>query len=478
MPKPEIDISTVTTLPTESLFKYFSIGCAFLLLTALGGCGISEWHVPPFGSTKELVVATVNGPSTFYEDSQGNYVGLEHDLVSLFAQQLGMRAKFVVYGNREELVSAVRHHKVHFAAAGLAIPFDGKESGLEFGPTYFGVKLQLVYNTSGQAPKSLEALSGKRIAYLDDPVISAMVAQLKSQYPAIDFSEIKTSSSDELLSSVSEGTTDYAIAYSNQIDIAEHYYPNITTAFDVGKGTSLAWVFPDDADQALLQKVQDFFNTIEKDGMLARIADRYYGHIYRLDQNDIVSFLGSMNGRLDTLRPYFEEAEDVTGMDWRLLAAVAYQESHWDEQATSPTGVRGIMMLTSDTADRLKVSNRLDPRQSIVAGARYLAMLKDDLPASIKEPDRTWFAIAAYNVGTAHLDDARILAERLKLNPNSWMDIKQTLPMLSRSRYFSTVKHGFSRGGEAVIMVSHIRNYYDILQKYKPSYNPVFKTNF
>lgn len=478
MPKPEIAISTVTTFSKKSISNCFSRGCALLLLVVLGGCGLSEWHVPPFGSTQEIVVATVNSPTTFYEDSQGNYVGLEYDLVSLFAQKLGMRAKFVVYGNRDELVDAVRHHKVHFAAAGLAIPPDAKESGLEFGPTYFGVKPQLAYSTSGQAPKNLDALSGKRIAYLADPVISSLVAELKTKYPSIDFSEMKGSSSDEMLSSVSEGTADYAIAYSNQIDIAEHYYPNISTAFDLGKGTSLAWALPDDAEQNLLLKVQDFFSGIEKDGTLARLVDRYYGHIYRLDQSDIVSFLGSMDGRLDTLKPYFEEAEDLTGIDWRLLAALAYQESHWDEHATSPTGVRGMMMLTSDTADRLKVTDRLDPRQSIVAGARYLAMLKDELPPSIKEPDRTWFAMAAYNVGTAHLDDARILAQRLKLNPNSWVDIKETLPMLSRSRYFGTLKHGFARGGEAVIMVAHIRNYYDILEKYKPSYTPVFKTNF
>lgn len=447
-----------------------------ILLVLLGGCSDSEWHAPPFGSTQELIVATVNGPTTFFEDSQGNYSGLEYDLVSLFAQKLGMRAKFVVYADRTQITDAVLHHKVHLAAAGLTIPPDG-DPQLKFGPTYFGVKPQLVYNTSGNKPGNLDQLSGKRIVYLSDPGLSALLQSLRAKYPSIDFSEMKAASSDELLSAVSEGTADYAIAYSNQIDIAEHYYPNIATAFDVGKPLSLAWAFPDDASQDLLQKTRGFFEAIEKDGTLARLADRYYGHIYRLDQIDIVSFLGRMNKQLDTLRQFFEDAEALTGIDWRLLAALSYQESHWDEHATSPTGVRGIMMLTSDTADRLKVTDRLDPKQSILAGARYLAMLKDALPPSIKEPDRTWFALAAYNLGTAHLEDARQLATRLKRNPNSWVDLKDMLPLLSKSRYFSTLKHGFARGGEAVIMVANIRNFYDILEKYRQPYVPVFKFN-
>lgn len=456
----------------------FSRVCIFLLPILLGSCGNPEWQVPPFEKTNELVVATVNGPTTFFEDSQGNYTGLEYDLVSLFAQKLGMKAKFVVFQNREQIADAVRNHKVHLAAAGLVIPQDGGESGLKFGPTYFGVKPELACNASAQKPKSLSELSGKRIIYSSDPVLAELVKTLKTQYPSIDFSEQKTASSDELLSAVSEGTADYAIAYSNQIDIAEHYYPNIATAIDIGKPSSLAWAFSEDAGQDFVQKAQDFFDGIEKDGTLARLVDRYYGHIYRLDQNDIVSFLGSMDGRLDNLKPYFEEAEELTGMDWRLLAALAYQESHWDKLATSPTGVRGMMMLTSETADRLKVTDRLDPRQSILAGARYLSMLKDELSPSIKEPDRTWFALAAYNLGTAHLEDARMLAQKLKRNPNSWVDLKDTLPLLSQSRFFGTARHGFARGGEAVIMVSNIRNYYDILEKYKAPYVPVFKPSY
>ncbi len=466
-----------TTIQSDPPPKSLISACFLMLLAAfLGGCGKEEWHAPPFASTNELVIATVNGPTTFYEDSQGNYAGLEYDLANLFAQKIGMKAKFVLYANREQIEDAVIHHKVHFGAAGLTIPPDGSPD-LVYGPTYFGVIPRLVYNSSGPKPSGFESLSGKRIACIADPAIREIVSSLKQKYPDVDFSEMKTESSDELLSSLSDGTTDYAIAYSNQIDIAAHFYPNIATAFDLAGPRRLSWEFPKDADPALIRKVQDFFDGIEKDGTLQRLVDRYYGHIYRLDQVDIVSFLGSMDKELPPMISYFQEAESLTGIDWRLLAALSYQESHWDPHATSPTGVRGIMMLTSDTADRLNVSDRLDARQSIVAGARYFAKLKDSIPPEVKEPDRTWYALAAYNLGTAHLLDAMNLAKRLHKNPDSWVDLKDTLPLLSRSGYFSTLSHGFARGGEAVVMVANIRNFYDILGKYRQPSPPMLGAN-
>jgi membrane-bound lytic murein transglycosylase F len=132
------------------------------------------------------------------------------------------------------------------------------------------------------------------------------------------------------------------------------------------------------------------------------------------------------------------------------------------------------MMLTADTADRMGVDNRLDPKQCIPAGARYLVAIRDMIPARISEPDRTWLALAAYNVGYGHLEDARILTQRQKLNPDAWADLKKVLPLLSKSEYHSTLKHGYARGGEPVIFTENVRTYYDILVKFEKPYKPVF----
>src|SRR3989338_7795186 len=183
---------------------------------------------------------------------------------------------------------------------------------------------------------------------------------------------------------------------------------------------------------------------------------------------DAASFISRRNTVLPRYRHLFEEAARLTGEDWQLLAALAYQESQWDPLATSSTNVRGMMMLTEDTADRMKVKNRLDARESVIAGAKYLVLLKEQMPDRIPEPDRTWLALAAYNQGYGHLEDARILTKRAGLNPDSWADVKKWMPLLTQPDYYGTLKHGYARGGEAVILVESIRGYYDMLKRLEP----------
>jgi membrane-bound lytic murein transglycosylase F len=232
-------------------------------------------------------------------------------------------------------------------------------------------------------------------------------------------------------------------------------------------------VLSQDAEPELVDQVNTFFDTIERDGTLRILIDRYFGHVKRLNHLDIVAFLSRRETVLPTYAPMFKEAQDLTGIDWRLLAALGFQESHWQPLATSPTGVRGLMMLTSATADDLGVSNRLEPREAILAAGRYFLSIKERLPPRIREPDRTWMALASYNVGFGHVEDARILAQRQKLNPDLWINVRNTLPLLARSEYYTTLKFGFARGGEAVILTENVRNYYDILKRYEEPHSQV-----
>jgi membrane-bound lytic murein transglycosylase F len=196
----------------------------------------------------------------------------------------------------------------------------------------------------------------------------------------------------------------------------------------------VVWLLGPRPNAELAARANAFVDRIQHDGTLARVEERYLGHVRRLNQADVTKFLGQMETTLPKLRRHFEAAETVTGIDWRLIAAIAYQESHWDPNATSPTNVRGIMMLTEETADRLGVGNRLDPRESILAGARYLNLLKEQLDAP--EPDRTWLALAGYNIGPGHLNAARSLARQQKADPNAWYEMKRILPLLAKPQYY------------------------------------------
>lgn len=170
-------------------------------------------------------------------------------------------------------------------------------------------------------------------------------------------------------------------------------------------------------------------------------------------------FAEDMRERLPRYRALFKQAGERSGIDWRLLAAVGYQESMWDAKAVSPTGVRGIMMLAAGTADELEI-DRTDPAESIEGGAEYFQQLRDNLPPQIPEPDRTNMALAAYNQGPGHLNDARTLAAQLGGDPNSWKDVRRALPLLNQPRWFSKARHGYANGAVAVDYVDNVLAFY------------------
>ena len=420
----------------------------------------------------ELVVLTHNGPTTYFEGANGQPSGFEHDLVIQFAQQFGYQVRFVEQNNLNDLFTQLIQHQAHFIAAGVSIT-DARQAMMQFGPPYLTVTQQVIYNTDGVKPKDFAALQGLRVEVVAGSTHAETLRETQKKVPGLRWKEVKAQWDEELLDRLAHGDVDAVVVDSNEFDIARQFYPNLDVAFDIAPPDQLAWVFPRPLDPVLFKQAQQFFLQINSDGRLKRIIDRYYGHVDRLEDADVVGILAKMQTALPKYRLMFYAAQAATGIDWRLIAAISYQESHWDPYATSPTGVRGLMMMTTDTADKMGVEDRLDPRQSIMGGAKYLDLLIDQMPMQIEEPDRTWMALAAYNQGQGHLEDARVLAQRHKLNPSAWCDVKQTMPLLASSRHHAALKHGFCRGGEAVVFVENIRTYYDILVKYEKPYNPL-----
>ncbi|MDD5330248.1 MAG: membrane-bound lytic murein transglycosylase MltF [Sulfuricella sp.] len=435
----------------------------------LGSCGLPDRPLPPVQESHELVVLTRNSPTTYYEDAQGNYAGLEYDLVNLFAKELGVSVKFIVVPEFNKIIPSLARRQAHLAAAGLTATPERKKI-VRFGPTYQTVQQQVVYNGLSLKPAAFQDLLGKRIEVIAGSSYVERLHQARKQFPKLAWREVTAMETDELLEKIAIGEVDCSIADSHLVAMAQNFFPDLGVAFSIGEPEHLAWAFPKNGDPYLVTKALAFFERIEKDGTLRRLLDRYYGHIERLNHIDVVSFLDKLGTVLPTYRKLFQDAQENSEIDWRLIAALGYQESHWNPFATSPTGVRGLMMLTADTADQLGVGDRLDPKESIPAGAGYFLTLKESLPERITEPDRTWIALAAYNTGLGHIEDARVLAQKHKLNPDSWTDLKKALPLLSKAAYHAELKHGYARGGEAVIFVENIRTYYDIMLKFEKPY--------
>ena len=446
--------------------------CIIALLACLAGaCEHGPKPVAPLAESGELVVLTVNGPSTYFEDAQGLPSGLEYDLATLFAKELKVKATFVLTDNPAKIDRLLREGQAHLAAAALARHFDFP-GGLAWGPSYHATQHQVACRPMDPKPKGLPDLAGKRIGVIEESVADYLLTDPPKLSVPIERLPPGTSTAD-LLEQVESGKLDCALVESTRYTLARRFFPTLEVAFNMGKPVDYSWLVAPIDKKRILEAAGPFFERLRKDGTLKRLIDRYYGHAIRFTAVDSSTLLEQIGAQLPTLKPFFMEAELASGIDWRLVAAIGYQESHWDPKATSPTGVRGLMMLTEDTAERLQIKDRLDARDSIVGGARYFALLKEQLPPRIDEPDRTWLALAAYNLGIGHLEDARVLAQRANLNPEKWQDVRQVIAKLAEPESFQSLKHGYARGGEAMQLVDNIRNYYDVLARIEPRDGPV-----
>lgn len=438
----------------------FVILLAITLLFVLHG---PASHLQGIKHSGALVVAIRNNATGYYEGPEG-LAGPEYDLARAFAERLGVSLRVVPANGLDATLKLVRDHEVAFAA-GLLLD-DVQHSQVKLGPVYQEVTQQVVYRAGRPAPKSLERLLGRSIEVSKDGAQARRLATLREQAPALAWEERGQIDNEELLRLVAEGVVDVTVANSNEVTLNRRFYPELRVAFNLTDAQPLAWIFPADRDESLYQSAVEFFAEIKADGTLHQILERYYGHARRLDYVGTRTFMRHIEERLPRYRSAFETAAAAQGVDWRLLAAIGYQESNWNPRAKSPTGVRGLMMLTQRTAGQLGVQNRLDPEQSIMGGAEYLQAIRNRLPARIPEPDRTWMALAAYNVGFGHLEDARKITQRQDGDPDKWVDVMKRLPLLSQRKYYTQTRHGYARGHEPVQYVQNIRSYFDVLVWY------------
>ena len=433
-----------------------------------------SWLAAPLAAPRtsgELVVLTLRGPTTTQVLSKAAgldgdaQTGFEHDLATMFANELGIAIRFRVMPSYAKLVQQLESNRGHIAAAGLS-PTPELRQKFAFSPAYKTTQYQLIYRTAEKRPNNIAEIGPRTLAVIAETPAHDIARDLTGNTPNLVLEVLPhEATADDLLKAVDAKRADFALVDTFGFAVAKRLHPDLSAAFNVGREAKVAWAFSNAADFDLQQSAARFFEKIRTNGTLNRLMDRYYGHINRIQPIDSEVLLEKMQSELPKLKPYFYEAQQLTGIDWRILAAVGYQESHWDALATSPTGVRGLMMLTEETADRMKVQNRLDAKQSIIGGAKYIALLRDTVPARIQEPDKTWLALAAYNQGYGHLEDARILTAKLGLNADSWLDVRKAYPKLREPEFFESAKHGYCRGDEAVQFVENIRNYTDILTR-------------
>ena len=406
-------------------------------------------------SKGSLTLVTTVSPISYFKDQSGPD-GFEYMIAKAFAESLGLTLKVVTVDSLQELF-AINRRTGDFAAANIP-QNEALSRSLKIANPYFKITQQLIYRKSGERPRELQTLAGS-LATLKNFAHNQVLFEIAKINPKLSIIEIDSASSSDLVKMVHEGGADYAIVDSLAYTVTRHIYHTAKLAKLTVDSQSISWVFPKGSDDSLIGAANNFLEDFRSSGELKELKRRLFSQSKRFSVANSEILEEMVSTRLHRYLEMFRKAGETNNLEWELLAAMGYQESHWNPEARSPTGVRGMMMLTKNTAQEMLVENRLDAEQSIDGGSKYLAKLKARLPKEIIGPDRTWFALAAYNVGYGHLEDARKLTSRVDKNPNLWIDVREQLGTLRNREVYRTVKHGYARGDEAVAYVDNIRYY-------------------
>ncbi|TQV84016.1 membrane-bound lytic murein transglycosylase MltF [Exilibacterium tricleocarpae] len=445
------------------LRRGFNVAVLIGLVSTLAVASRAPTELERIKADGVLHIVSRNGPTTYYEGTDG-LAGFEYTLAKAFADELNVSLAIRDEEHLGRLIDAVDDPQINLGASGLTITPSRSEQ-VVFGPAYLAITQQLLYRAGEKRPRSFEDVvaADKDLLVIADSAHAERLRQLQQQHPTLRWREQSELEMLDLVEMVHSGEIDYAIVDSNAYSINRSLYPRARIAFDLEEEQQLAWAFSRQRDSSLYDAAQTFFERIKSDGTLDDIRERYYGHVDEINNGGALLFAKRIKSRLPKWKKDMQEAAEIFDLDWQLLAAISYQESHWNARAKSPTGVRGLMMLTRPTAREMGVSNRMDPTQSVHGGAKYFRKIYDRIPADIQGSDRLWLSLAAYNVGFGHLEDARVLTERFGGNPDKWVDVREHLPKLAKRKYYRTTKHGYARGWEPVTYVQHIRQFYNIL---------------
>ncbi|MCL1125064.1 membrane-bound lytic murein transglycosylase MltF [Shewanella surugensis] len=415
-------------------------------------------NIPVSNDVPSLRVGTLFGPSIYFTTDQGSS-GFDYEMAQSFAHYLKQTLVIKPYANIDELYQAMAQGDIDIIAAGLTETPERRKH-YRIGPVLYRVDQLLVYKQGTSTPKKVTQLT-RNITVTANSAFADTLSNLSKDNPQLAWQQVNNKDNAELLGMIDSGDIPYTIVNSTTFNINRRYMPELRAGPILKKQQAIAWLLPKENSDKLMSELLSFWHQEQKAGVLAHLNEKYFAHVQRFDYVDTRAFIQAIDTRLPQYQDTFQD--NAGDLDWRKLAATAYQESHWKPNARSPTGVRGLMMLTLATAKQLGIKNRLDPTQSIEGGSKYLKEILDRLPDSIPDSQRMWFALASYNIGIGHLEDARKLAQSMGLDPSAWRDVKQVLPLLQQRQYYKKTRYGYASGNQAVHYVDSIRRYYDTL---------------
>ena len=447
------------------LIRIITYALFYFVLININGCSKESSKLKQIKSNGILRIALVADPPHYFPNKVKER-GYDFELVSHYATSIDVELEIVKTNTSNEIIFLLNQGKVDIGILGSSPEFDQKN--IENVVTYNNSKWYVIGNRANrQLPKSIDSIEPNTMIVANGSNASFMLHSIGEDYPSLLWDELKNTNVRSILERINENHSKISIISEDIYAYYQYLFPETKKIFVLPIKYPSRWLVKNNNNLSFLYSINSFFNKYKQNGKLEKIGKTYYEHLSAFDYVDIRYYLKRINKKLPKYKKYFVEAAKNSALDARIIAAVSYQESHWNRKARSPTGVRGMMMLTLDTAKRVGVKNRLNAKQSIFGGAKYLKILYESFSNTIEEPDRLWFTLAAYNIGLGHVEDARTITKSQGDNPNSWIDVEKHIPKLSQKKWYKKTRHGFARGYEPIEFVRRVRRYYDILCLYR-----------
>lgn len=465
------------TRQSRSVFRFhtgrslMSVMAVFAMIAA-GSIAVYRFRHPPppapmpsrlaqIIQRNELRVVTRNNANCYYE-YRNQPMGFEYDLAKAFADRLGVRLVVIVADQWEGLLPAVLNGSADIVAANMtATP--KRKSQVAFSKGYLQIRQQIITHRNNNSVSSMADLEGRTVHVRRGTSYQERLEVLNSAGIGIRIKLVPDIPTEELIRQVADGQIEITVADSHIALLNRRYYPKAVMAAPLGGPEMIGWAVHPEAI-ALLNRINAFFDEIKTNGRFDRIQARYFSNVEQFDFVDLNAFHRRLKTRLPRYMKTIRSASDDAGMDWRKIAAQMYQESHFRPRARSRANAHGLMQLTHPIARAYGVKSIYDPNQNIRAGVRMMKDLVAHFDKAVF-PDRWYLALAAYNVGIGHVQDARDLARQRNLDPNRWASLKETLPLLRFRKYYKHARYGYCRGTEPVAYIRQILVYYDILKR-------------
>jgi membrane-bound lytic murein transglycosylase F len=424
---------------------------------------------------RDTLIALTNYNSISYFSYRGRPMGFQYDMLTLFANYLGVELRIIINNDLETAFEKLNSHECDVLAINLAVTKDRAEK-VSFAAAYGQTRQVLIQ----KKPLGWEKMTNKKInSYLIRNQLdlanrkvhvqskSAFAERLKNLSDEIganiDILEVENHDVEQLIRLVAKGEISYTVADENVARLNQTYYPQIDIATPVSFPQRMAWAVAKDADQ-FLSKLNSWVYTFKNGPMYALLYNKYFKSKKASDRIKS-QYMSISGGKISPFDETIKKYSKIPEYDWRLIASMIYQESRFNPRVTSWAGAFGIMQLMPGTANYFGVSRASSPEMQIRAGCRFIDyldnLLEEDITDSI---ERKKFVLASYNVGLGHVRDARRLAEKYGKNPNIWdTQVDSMLLWKSDPKYYldPVVKYGYCRGQEPFDYVKEIFNRYE-----------------